>query len=140
MFRKVLLVNSGTLDADGAWDAALALASRFHAELHMVLVEELPRFPISIGEVDHEREVLRQRTTYIVSSASTRAAEASVAFEAHIVVGRLVPGVLSTATETQCDLLVVGAKGRTILSDLIYGRPGEQLSRAVACPVLMINR
>lgn len=104
MFRKVLLVNSGTLDADGAWEASLALASRFHAELHMVLAEELPRFPISIAEVDHERKALRQRTTYIVSSASTRAAEANVAFEAH------------------------------------YGRPSEQLSRAVACPVVMINR
>ncbi len=42
MLRKVLLVNSGRLDADGAWEAALALASRFHAELHMVLAEELP--------------------------------------------------------------------------------------------------
>lgn len=140
MFRKVLLVNSGTLDADGAWEAALALASRFHAELHMVLAEELPRFPIYIAEVDHERKALRQRTTYIVSSASTRAAEANVAFEAHIVVGRLIPGVLSAAAETQCDLLIVGAKGRANLSDLIYGRPNEQLSRAVACPVLIINR
>lgn len=101
MFRKVLLVSSGTLDADSASEAALALASRVDAELHMVFVEGLPRFPISIGEVDHEREALRQRTTYIVSSASARAAEATVTFEAHIVVGRLVPGILSTAAETQ---------------------------------------
>lgn len=83
----MLLANSGTLDADGALEAALVLACRFDSELHMAIVEELPRFPISIGEVDHERDVNRQRTTYIISLVNVRAAEAGLIFEPHIVVG-----------------------------------------------------
>ena len=139
MFRKMLLANSGTLDADGALEAALVLACRFDSELHMAIVEELFWFPISIGEVDHEREVNRQRTTYIISSVNVRAAEAGIIFEPHIVVGRMFSGVLSIVAETQCDLLIIGSKSRAFAPDIIYGRVSERLSRAVACPVLLIK-
>jgi nucleotide-binding universal stress UspA family protein len=139
MFRKILLANSGNLDADGAFEASLALARRFDAELHMAIVEELSRFPISIGEVDDEREGIRQRTTYIISSATGRAAAASVTLQPHVVLGRMLSGVLSIAAEIRCDLLIVGTKSRPRFSDMFYGHFSERLTRAVTCPVLLIK-
>jgi hypothetical protein len=54
MPRKMLIANDGS---DGAaLTAATALAMQAKAELHMVCVEELPRFPASIEEVTEEKQ------------------------------------------------------------------------------------
>ena len=110
MYRRILLVNEGTLDANGAFELSLLLASRFDAELHMILVEELSRFPVTIGEVVGEKRAADQRSAYIVASVQRRAKEANVKFRSHVVIGRLIDRVIEFVNENQIDLLVLGRK------------------------------
>jgi nucleotide-binding universal stress UspA family protein len=45
MYRKLLIANDGSAGAQAALTVAIFLAKRFRARLHMLSVEELPRFP-----------------------------------------------------------------------------------------------
>jgi nucleotide-binding universal stress UspA family protein len=55
MYSKILAANDGSPGGLKAFDAAIELARQVSAELHMMTVEELPRFPASIDEVAEER-------------------------------------------------------------------------------------
>ncbi len=51
MFRKMLIANDGSKGGEHALAFAIDLARRLDLALHMVCVEELPRFPASVDEV-----------------------------------------------------------------------------------------
>jgi nucleotide-binding universal stress UspA family protein len=48
VYRKLLIANDGSEGAQAALTAAIYLAKRFRARLHMLSVEELPRFPTTV--------------------------------------------------------------------------------------------
>ena len=56
MFRKILVANDGSPGADAALKAAIDLAVKYCAELHMISVEEIPHLAETIDEVEGERE------------------------------------------------------------------------------------
>ena len=49
MFNKILIANDGSEGAAHAVSVAIKLAKVHNAELHMISVEELPRFPASVA-------------------------------------------------------------------------------------------
>ena len=51
MFKKILIANDGSEGAARALSAAVRLAREQDADLHMISVEELPRFPASVDEI-----------------------------------------------------------------------------------------
>ena len=51
MFEKILVANDGSEGAARAVSAAIGVAVRHGVALHMICVEEMPRFPASIEEV-----------------------------------------------------------------------------------------
>ena len=55
MFKKILIANDGSEGAARALSAAIKLAKEHESELHMISVEELPRFPASVDEVIEEK-------------------------------------------------------------------------------------
>jgi len=55
MFREVLVANDGSPRDGKALEAAIELAKGISAQLHMVIVEELPLFPASIDEIEVEK-------------------------------------------------------------------------------------
>jgi nucleotide-binding universal stress UspA family protein len=56
MFSKVLVANDGSPGSRKALEAAIELANRISASLHMVMVEELPLFPASIDEIEEDKD------------------------------------------------------------------------------------
>jgi nucleotide-binding universal stress UspA family protein len=139
MYRKILLANEGTIEANGAFGPSLVLASRFDAELHMILVEELPRFPVTISEVVGEKRAADSRSAYIVASAQRRATEARVKFRAHVVIGRMIDRVIAFVNENQIDLLVIGLKKPLHRWHFFVGNAPEQLIRLAPCAVHVVK-
>ena len=138
MYRRLLLVNDGTLDAGGALEPSLILARRLDAELHMILVEELPRFPATITEVVGEKLVADQRLAYVAASAQRRAEEAQIRFLSHVVVGRLIDRVIEFIEKNQVDLVIVSAKGARA-SGFFFSRTTERLVRLAPCAVHVVK-
>ena len=56
MYSRILVANDGSPGGQKALSGAIELARKLSAELHMVTVEELPRFPASIDEVAEEKD------------------------------------------------------------------------------------
>jgi len=69
MYRKILVANDGSPGALRALTAAIALAKRDGAALHMVTVEELPHFPASIDEVEEGKAEANHRLLPVIEAA-----------------------------------------------------------------------
>ena len=140
MYRKILLINEGTLEANGAFEPALLLAKRLDAELHMILVEELPRFPVTISEVVAEKKAADQRSAYIVAMADRRAREANIKIRSHVVIGRLIDRVIEFAKDNQVDLLVIGFKNHSqARSSFFASNSAERLIKLAPCAVHVVK-
>lgn len=54
--NKILVGLDGSKNAFKALDEAIRLSVFYKAELHTISVEEIPRFPETVSEVEGERE------------------------------------------------------------------------------------
>ena len=85
MYSRILAANDGSPGSLKALDTAIELARQVSAELHMVTVEELPRFPASIDEVAEEKDEANHRFAPIIAAAKVRASASGVKIETHLV-------------------------------------------------------
>ena len=104
---KILIANDGSAGAARALTAAIALARLEKAELHMVSVEELPQFPVSIDEVIEEKQDANHRFTGVVARAEAEAKSRHVKLTTHIVTGHAVSSIIEMIERHRFDLLVV---------------------------------
>jgi nucleotide-binding universal stress UspA family protein len=139
MYRKILVANDGSPGALKALAAAIETAKRDRAALHMVTVEELPRFPASIDEVEEEKAEANHRLTPVIEAARAQAQASGIALEAHLLPGHPVHTIVALVNEEHFELLVVGFMGHTRLYQQIIGSTTERLVRLAPCAVLVIK-
>ncbi len=139
MFKKILVANDGSPGALRALSAALTLAKRDGAALHMVTVEELPWFPASIDEVEEEKAEATHRLAPLIETARAQAQAAGVALETHLLPGHPVHTIAALVNQQHFDLLVVGFMGHTRLYEQIIGSTTERLVRLAPCTILVVK-
>ena len=69
MYSRILVANDGSPGGQKALSDAIELARELSAELHMVTVEELPRFPASIDEIAEEKDEANHRFAPVIDAA-----------------------------------------------------------------------
>ena len=140
MFRKILAANDGSPGAGAAFRAAVDLARLYGAELHMICVEEIPRFAETIGEVEEEKETEAQRFLPIIEAAKALAAEKGIAaFKAHLIAGHPVTTIIEFLRADGFDLLVLGFMGHSALYNRIIGSTTDRLVDHAPCAVLVVK-
>jgi nucleotide-binding universal stress UspA family protein len=139
MYRKILVANDGSPGALKALAGAIETAKRDGAALHMITVEELPRFPASIDEVEEEKTEANHRLAPVIEAARAQAQAAGVALETHLLPGHPVHTIVALINEEHFELLVVGFMGHTRLYEQIIGSTTERLVRLAACAVLVVK-
>jgi nucleotide-binding universal stress UspA family protein len=140
MFDKILIAHDGSDGAQKAFDAAVELAARLHAKLHLVSVEEdLPQYAQTIDEVADEKE--REDSYYgqLAAQARRRASLRGVALDCSIIAGHEVKAIVEFAREGRFDLLVVGFTGHSRIYEHIWGGTSQNLARLAPCPVLIVK-
>lgn len=139
MFKKILIANDGSEGAARALSAAIKLAKLHDAELHMICVEEMPRFPASIDEVVEEKE----EANHIFEAVSQRAAAQARAegrkLKVHVVAGHPVSTIAELVERENFDLLVVGYMGHSALYNRLIGSTADRLVEHAPSPVLVIK-
>ena len=113
MFSKILIANDGSEGAARALAGAITLAKEHDAALHMISVEELPRFPASIDEVVEERATTKHVYEAATRQANAQAQAAGVKLTPHVVVGHPVSAISEFVVNGRFDLLVVGYMGHS---------------------------
>ena len=139
MYRKILVANDGSPGALKALAGAIEMAKRDGAALHMITVEELPRFPASIDEVEEEKTEANHRLAPVIEAARAQAQAAGVALETHLLPGHPVHTIVALINEEHFELLVVGFMGHTRLYEQIIGSTTERLVRLAPCAVLVVK-
>jgi nucleotide-binding universal stress UspA family protein len=139
MIRRVLVANDGSPSGERALAAALDLARRLSLGLDMICVEELPRFPATIDEVEETRAELGGGFAKLVEAAKAKAAAAGVPFAAHVVAGHPVSTIAEFVERRGYDLLVVGFMGHSALYNRVIGSVSDRLVDLARCTVMVVK-
>jgi nucleotide-binding universal stress UspA family protein len=139
MFRKILAANDGSPGAFTALTAAIDVALKYRAELHMICIEEIPYFPGTIDEVEEEREEAEHRFVSVIERSKQLAAQKELALEAHLLAGHPVPAIVEFLRTRAFDLLVVGFMGRSALYNRLIGSTTDRLVDHAPCAVLVVK-
>ena len=139
MYSRILVANDGSPGGQKALSGAIELARKLSAELHMVTVEELPRFPASIDEIAEEKDEANHRFAPVIDAAKAEAKGAGAAIETHLVPGHVIDGVIGLIKQLKADLLVVGFMGHSQLYERIIGGTTDRLVHLAPCAVLVVK-
>jgi nucleotide-binding universal stress UspA family protein len=139
MYDRILVPTDGSDVASAAVDAAIVLAERFDADLHLLHVREVGEPP-----ADREDEVtseLEQLGRDAADRAAERAREAGLTATTAVVEGGQTPhrAILDYADDHDVDLLALGTHGRTGLDRWVLGSVAEQTVRESPIPVLTVH-
>jgi nucleotide-binding universal stress UspA family protein len=135
----VLAVCDGSIGTQPAVAVATTLAAVSGGELYLLMVQTLPLFPTTLGEVDAEKRLIDRRFAFLTASAYRRAQEAQVCLHADLVVGHPYERVLEYVADKRIDLLVVGALRSSAVSTFLFGGLTERLARAAPCAVHLVK-
>lgn len=139
MFKKILNANDGSEPAFRAFEAAMRLAERNNAELHMVCVEELPTLPDFIEEVRQITENAERHFRRVLDRAKSAAQRRNLQLHTHVLVGHPARDVVNLAANIGADLLVIGATGHSAIYERLIGSRADRIVQLSACPVLVIK-
>jgi nucleotide-binding universal stress UspA family protein len=141
---KIILATDGSEEAELAARTAIDLAGATSSELHIVHVEELPRFlndgprgrdynRVVYEELEKEAaERLRKLTWQVQVAGGTVAG-------AHLGMGGVAEEILNLAEDLGAGLIVVGSRGHSTISRLLMGSVSDSVVRHAHCSVLVVR-
>jgi len=140
MYDSNLVATDGSEMAATAVDHAVALATRFDASLYGIAVAD-DRTDYDTGIVDPEEAMqrLRERATDWLEEIESKATEADVAVETTVRTGVPHEEILAYAAETDSDVIVVGARGRSSLKGALLGSTVDRVVRVADRTVLVVG-
>jgi nucleotide-binding universal stress UspA family protein len=138
--REFLLATDFSHCAARALDYALAVATWWKAELHVLHVLEFlpgmnPEYPVNQMYLDQ----LRKEADHHVSEIKERAGQAGLPIRTTIDLGIPSQRIEAVAAELGADLIVMGTHGRTGLEHVLVGSTAERVVRIASCPVLSVK-
>ena len=142
-FRRIVCGVDFSPMSVAAFLTAAELARSMNAELHVLhVIEAYP--PTATWPRDGERadvQSLEQKATSAMDALVARSAVAldGVSVTTEITVGFAFAELLNRAWDSTRDLIVVGAKGMTLLEDALFGGTAEQVVKGAPCSVLVVR-
>ncbi len=137
-YRTVLLPTDGSACAEAALDRAVTTANTLDATLHLLSVVDTSGLSV---HSDDQRDTLTAQASRTVESAAETAGAAGVDSVVETTEeSDSVPEAVAAYTRTRdVDLVVMGTRGRSNLSQRILGSTTEQTVRTVPVPVLTVS-
>jgi nucleotide-binding universal stress UspA family protein len=139
MYDRILVPTDGSDVARTAAEAAIALADRFDAELHVLHVLEFGDLPPGIQDAGADEFARRgeQATTTVAGMAADAGVDATrVVVDAGDTVHQ---AILAYAADNDVDCIVMGTYGRTGLDRWVLGSVAERTLRESSVPVLSVH-
>jgi nucleotide-binding universal stress UspA family protein len=139
MFRKILVAHDGSEGAQRAMMAAIELARRFGAELHLIsVIEELPKYAATIAEVEGVQAEARRHYQAIQEDARRQAERQGVKAYDLIRPGHEVQTIIQYAEQGNFDVLVVGRQGHSARWLKRLGSTSSQIAFYAPCTVMVV--
>jgi nucleotide-binding universal stress UspA family protein len=139
VYRKLLIANDGSEGAQAALTATIYLAKRFRARLHMLSVEELPRFPTTVDDIVEEEREASRLFEQVIAEATARGKKEGVRIESHVAAGHAVPTIIEFIERGGFDLLVIGYMGHSAIYNRLIGSTTDRLVELAPCTVVVVK-
>ena len=140
--HSLLVATDFSKSAGPALDAAVTIAKRFDAKLHVVHAFLTPVPLVSPYEVvvpdgflDQARESAARSLKAVIEKISADGVEAT----SHLTEVPAAASIVRLAKELDVDLVVVGTRGNTGLKHVLLGSVAERTIREAPCPVLAVK-
>jgi nucleotide-binding universal stress UspA family protein len=139
MYKKLLIAHDGSDGARKALATAIYIAKRFRAQLHMLSVEEVPRFPTTMDEIVEEQEEASRLFDKVIAQAIAQGKKDRVRIQAHVAAGHAVPTIVEFIERGDFDLLVIGYMGHSAIYNRVIGSTTDRLVELAPCQVLVVK-
>jgi nucleotide-binding universal stress UspA family protein len=139
MPKKILHGLDGSEGSLKALAEAVSLAKMYGAELHSVSVEEIPRYPETVGEIVEEKTVADGKYYNAIATSMEMARKEGVCLHSQVIVGHEVKSILELIKKNGFDLLVIGFMGHSAIYDRVMGSTCQNLVRLAPCSVLVVK-
>jgi nucleotide-binding universal stress UspA family protein len=133
LWRRLLAATGGSPWSDAAVDHALSLARQQQLDVCLLYVDAGRRRPAPDTPVAVEEKG-------ILALVEARAVAAGVSYETRMAYGDVTDGILDTATQQQCDLIILGSRGLTGWKRLMLGSISNAVAVKAAQPVMIVKR
>jgi nucleotide-binding universal stress UspA family protein len=138
MYHRILVGYDGSPAGRKAFDAALELAAKHGAELHVLTVCRT----LDIGDdveteavIEHSRQYHRRLLAELKTSVTTK----DVKTHYEVAVGHPAEQTIYHADKHHADLIVVGDRGRSKFAKLVLGSVSKNVVQYAGRPVLVVR-
>ena len=138
MYHRILVGYDGSAAGRKAFDAALDLAAKHAAELHVLTVCRT----MDIGDDVETEAVIENSREYhrkLLAPLRRRAEQAGVKAHFEVAIGHPAEQLIFHADRHQADLIVVGDRGRSKFARLLLGSVSKQVVQYAGRPVLVVR-
>jgi nucleotide-binding universal stress UspA family protein len=137
-FRRLLVGYDGSAQSEKAVDMALSLAECLDATVLIFAVARPPEPPTSVeleAVLDDAREHFEEGFKKIME----RARGHNVDVQTAMAVGHPAEQIIHRAEADGIDLIILGRRGRSMISRMMLGSVSERALRYAHCPVMVVH-
>jgi nucleotide-binding universal stress UspA family protein len=145
MYRNVLIATDGSELAQKAVDHGIAMAQAINAKITVVTVSEpfhafavQPRMVTDTRE-QYEQHVAACAAEYLAAAKKAASAAGVTCDTMHVEYPHPYQGIINTATQKDCDLIVMASHGRRGISAVVLGSETVKVLTHSAIPVLVVR-
>lgn len=145
--KKILVPTDFSKEATYALTLGAEIAEKLNAELHLIHVMEIPYgsysvmgefIPSSSFENVFQVQLIKQ-TKRQLDELVDGLVDRGIAAASHFVFGNTYSHIHKTVTSQDMDMIVMGSKGASGLSEFFIGSNAEKVIRHATCPVLTVK-
>ena len=149
MFGKILVPLDCSKFAENSLDIAIEIAKKFNSQLFLLHVFSghpkyqragmtgKMRVPTRAHDAAKISEEIPQYCTDLLSTSKNKAAAEGIPVQTIFKEGHVVDEILKTIKQGAFDLVVMGARGQSMIRNLLLGSVSSGVIRHANCPVLV---
>lgn len=140
---KILVAIDGSRNSLRALKYAIRLAGRMTEPPELLLVNAHDDIALRgasqfVGK-DAVKQYLDDLSLGELKDAIDAAHKSKLRFETKLLRGQVAPAIAKAATDSGCDLIVLGSKGRSALKDLLIGSVAQRVAALAEMPVTLVK-
>lgn len=134
MFKKILVPFDGSTCADGALDVAIDMAKKYSSDIILATIQPVPALTIraALNQEGACAEAQKEQ-----SPAKEKLDKAGIKFTAVTECGDPAEAILKIAKEQQANVIIMGSRGLSGLSELLLGSVSTKVVQLAKVPVLV---
>lgn len=140
MFRRILVAFDGSEISRKAFDLAVELAS-LQKPAPRIFAISVVQPPESLYFVDMGEAVNAATAQYeqMLGELAAKAHDKGLNVSTEVLIGHPADKIVRTAREQNCDLIIVGHKGRSALEGFILGSVSRRVASEAGCTVTIVK-